>query len=236
MRLRREPEPSPETVRALAALDAALAGDTRRARARRAARRSPWPLREERPLPGPEFELALDLRAHEGFPREDATGIHTAAPAERKELHTPRRLRTTPLALATAASLFIVATAVLTTGLLGGGSETRLRVTSHRLSSRVRFRKAMRSAWRRPAPGTRPPRRCPRPARARPGASPPRPAAARSSAPPSSRLSTPRDQIEDVADGVVRVTDRHGGFVLSSSVVGGRGRAGRRPARPADPR
>ncbi len=34
-------------------------------------------------------------------------------------------------------------------------------------------------------------------------------------------LTTPRDQIEDVADGVIRVTDRHGGFVLSSSVSAG---------------
>jgi hypothetical protein len=34
-------------------------------------------------------------------------------------------------------------------------------------------------------------------------------------------LATPRDQIEDVADGVIRVTDRHGGFVLSSSVSAG---------------
>jgi hypothetical protein len=37
-------------------------------------------------------------------------------------------------------------------------------------------------------------------------------------------LSTPRDRIEDVADGAVRVTDRHGGFVLSSSVSSGEGR------------
>ena len=58
---------------------------------------------------------------HEGFPRADAPGIHKEEPARRKELHTPHRLRTTPLALGTAAALFIVATAVLTTGLLGGG-------------------------------------------------------------------------------------------------------------------
>ena len=36
-------------------------------------------------------------------------------------------------------------------------------------------------------------------------------------------LSTPRDEIEDVADGAIRVTDRHGGFVLTSSVSSGEG-------------
>src|SRR6187455_3831692 len=113
MRLRREPEPSPEMVRALAALDAALAGDTV-APDHAELRDLALAVRAERPRPRPEFELALDLRAHEGFPRADRPGIHKEEPARRKELHTPHRLRTTPLALGTAAAIFIVATAVLT--------------------------------------------------------------------------------------------------------------------------
>src|SRR5688572_3227434 len=112
MRLRREPEPSPDTIRVLAAVDAALAGD--RVDAEHSDLRNlAVALRDERPQPRPEFELALDLRVHEGFPREDRPGIHKATPTQRRELHTPRRLRTTPLALGTAASIFIVATALI---------------------------------------------------------------------------------------------------------------------------
>jgi hypothetical protein len=37
-------------------------------------------------------------------------------------------------------------------------------------------------------------------------------------------LSAPRDRIEEVADGAIRVTDRHGGFVVRSSVTAGEGR------------
>src|SRR5687767_8144448 len=122
MRLRREPEPTPETIRVLAAVDAALAGD-RVDDADRDMGDLAVALRAERPCPRPEFELALDLRLHEGFTRDDAQGIHRAQPARRRELHMPQRLRTTPLALGTAAALFIVVTAVLTTGVLSGGGD-----------------------------------------------------------------------------------------------------------------
>src|SRR5688572_20543868 len=111
MRLRRRHEQDPETTRTLAALDAALAGDPVAAE-HDDLRGLVVALRDERPRPRPEFELALDLRAREGFTREDDTGIHTAEPARRRELHMPQRLRTTPLAIGTAAALFIVATAV----------------------------------------------------------------------------------------------------------------------------
>src|SRR5687768_16345477 len=112
MRLRKEPEPSPESIRTLAAIDAALAGD-RVDPADRDLCDLALALREERPRPRPEFELALDLRVHEGFPRDEASGIHRAELARRRELHMPRRLRTTPLAMGTAAAILIVATAVL---------------------------------------------------------------------------------------------------------------------------
>src|SRR4051812_29951019 len=119
MRLRKDREPSPQQVAALAALDAALAGEPVEP-AHDDLRALAVALRDGRPRPRPEFDLALDLRVTEGFRAEDERGIHTAEPARRRELHAPRRLRTTPLALATAASLFIVATAVVTTGVLGG--------------------------------------------------------------------------------------------------------------------
>lgn len=218
MRLRREPEPSPETVRALAALDAALAGDTvapERAELRDLARA----VRAERPRPRPEFELALDLRAHEGFPPADRPGIHKEEPARRKELHTPHRLRTTPLALGTAAAIFIVATAVLTSGLLGGdgggGKDKKPTELYDVLSPST---PSGRAAQEKAAGGA--------------SAAVPALSQDRTAAPPATRrrqversaeleLTTPRDQIEDVADGVIRVTDRHGGFVLRSSVSGG---------------
>ena len=223
MRLRREREPSPETRRALAALDAALAGATVDAE-HDELRNLALAVRAERPVPRPEFELALDLRAHEGFPRDDATGIHTATPARRKELHTPHRLRTAPLALATAASLFIVATAVLTTGLLGGGDrgvDTKSADRPAELESPLPPQQAARDAapegTANSAPVLASPS-APRPPGTAPGAR--RRQVERAA---ELGLSTPRDQIEDVADGVVRVTDRHGGFVLSSSVSAGEG-------------
>lgn len=221
MRLRREPEPSPETARTLAALEAALAGDPVDA-GHEDLRRLAVALREERPRPRPEFELALDLRAHEGFRREDRPGIHKEEPARRKELHTPHRLRTTPLALGTAAALFIVATTVLTTGLLGGsgGKESAPSELPDLLASPQSERQAQDKAAG--------PTGTAAPALAQPAPSGPpgtAPAARRRQVERAAELalSTPRDRIEDVADGVVRVTDRHGGFVLSSSVSAGEG-------------
>ncbi len=222
MRLRREPQPSPETVRALAALDAALAGEDV-APEHADLRELALAVRAERPRPRPEFELALDLRAHEGFAPEGRTGIHTAEPARRRELHTPHRLRVTPLALGTAASLFIVATAVLTTGLLGGGAgEDGARTAQPEPllspSAPVESRAQDKAAG---ATGE-----------AAPAVSPPVPGPPQGGIAPGARrrqversaelvLSAPRDQIEDVADGLIRVIDRHRGFVLSSSVSAG---------------
>lgn len=236
MRLRRDPEPSPETRRALAALDAALAGDPVDPE-HDDLRHLAVALRDERPQPRPEFELALDLRVHEGFPPEDRPGIHKASPARRKELHTPRRLRTTPLALGTAASIFIVATAVLTTGLLeGGGSPDQptsgvgtpaggeVRSTdspsAQSPSGEARDGAEALKSMPAPAPAAAPPAQALESPPAPPGVAP---RARRRQVERSAELalSTPRDRIEEVADGAIRVTDRHGGFVLSSSVSAG---------------
>jgi hypothetical protein len=225
MRLRREREPSPDTIRVLAAVDAALAGD--RVDAEHADLRDlAVALRDERPQARPEFELALDLRVHEGFPREDRPGIHKATPAQRRELHTPRRLRTTPLALGTAASIFIVATALITTGVLGGGSSTdqpgsRDPARSEPLLASPASRD---QAGRESAPSQS---AAPAPSTASPPSSPPlagvAPGKRRREVERSAELvlSTQRGRIEDVSDRVVQVVDRHGGFVLSSSVSSG---------------
>ena len=215
MRLRREPEPSPETRRALAALDAALAGATVDAE-HDELRNLALAVRAERPVPRPEFELALDLRAREGFPRPDAPGIHKEEPARRKELHTPQRLRTTPLALGTAAAIFIVATAALTTGLLGGGGAGEDKAPTAGQPELLRPSKVPEGAAdSAPALAT--------PAPARPPGTAPAQRRRQVERSAELALAPPRDQIEDVADGVIHVTDRHGGFVLSSSVSAGEG-------------
>ena len=221
MRLRREPEPNPEVQRALAALDAALAGEDVDAE-HDDLRQLAVALRDERPQPRPEFELALDLRVHEGFPREDRAGIHQATPAQRRELHKPHRLRTTPLALGTAAAIFIVATAALTTGLLGGGNDRNPNQPPQELEDTLGFEGSGASTGQ-PATGATEQRdqaAAPPPATVAPQA---RDRQVGRSVERSAELvlSTPRDRIEDVADGVVRVTDRHGGFVLGSTVSAG---------------
>ena len=232
-RPRRRPGHDPETIRALAALDAALAGDPVDA-GHADLRDLAVALREERPRPRPEFELGLDLCAHEGFPRDTETGIHRAEPDRRRELHTPQRLRTTPLALGTAAALFIVATAVLTTGLLGGGGRDSGTTASAPAGQErsagdgagggatVAVPQAAAAPEGAPA-GT---------AKSLSAPSPPSgiaPGARRRQVERAAQivLSTPRSRIEDVADDVIGVTDRHGGFVLDSTVsAGDRGDAG----------
>ena len=225
MRLRREPEPSPEVVRELAAVDTALAGEPMEAEYDEL-RELAFALREERPLPRPEFALALDLRAREGFSRERAQ-----APAARRSWWMRLPNRSVPLALGTAAALFIVATAVLSSGVLGGGGDDGSQVAVKEPAVQGTGRESQ-------APATAIPR--PQAAADSQAAGGSGQALAPSSPGPpvsvaprvrrrqversaSLTLSTPSDRVEDVADGVVRVTDRYGVFVLSSSVSSGEG-------------
>ena len=64
MKLRREPELDPDTIRELEALDAALAGLAVAPQDEELASLA-VALRDERPQPRPEFALDLDLRARE---------------------------------------------------------------------------------------------------------------------------------------------------------------------------
>jgi Domain of unknown function (DUF4349) len=228
MRLRRDPEPSPETVRELEAVEAALAGEPVGAE-HQELRDLALALRAERPQPRPEFTLELDLRAREGFAQPAAT----AAPAtSNNRLRLP--LRRAPLALATAASLFIVATAVLTTGVLStGGGQDEGGGASQAVNEDAPLSQSTKQA---PAGGDAG-SSVGRLSVPQSATSPPLPVPPGNVAPGARRreveraaeltLATGRDRVEDVADEVIRVTDRHRGFVLSSSVsAGDRAKAG----------
>ena len=205
MRLRREPEPTPETIRELEALDAALAGepvDPEHAELGALA----VALREEAPRPRPEFALALDLRARDGFPAPEPV----ASILPRKRMPRPRW----GLALGAAASVFIALTAVLSSGVLDSQNDN-----GNRRSEPVDEPLVLKSA---PATGDQ---AAPEQALSSPSAGAPAPRlqgrqVERSA---SLTLAAPRDEIEDTADRAIEVTDRYGGFVMNSSVSGGEG-------------
>lgn len=218
MRLRREPEMDPETRRELDALDAALAGRPVDPRDHELAALA-VAVAAERPEPRPEFALDLDLRARDGFP--------TAEPV--RPASAPRRAQgfrhRWGLALGTAASLFIVATAVLVSGLPSGsndsGSQAEAPPADDVLGLPATPKAADQgSAQREAAPALSQPPISP-PA---PGEIAPRARERKVERGASLTLAPPRDRIEDVADETIRVTDRHGGFVLSSSITAGEGR------------
>ena len=205
MRLRREPEPTPETIRELEALDAALAGepvDPEHAELGALA----IALREEAPRPRPEFALALDLRARDGFPAPEAV----ASILPRKRM--PRRRW--GLALGAAASVFIALTAVLSSGVLDSQNDN-----GNRRSEPVDEPLVLKSA---PATGDQ---AAPEQALSSPSAGAPAPRLQRRQVERSASLTlaAPRDEIEDTADRAIEVTDRYGGFVMNSSVSGGEG-------------
>jgi hypothetical protein len=223
MRLRKEPEMSPEIVRELAAVDAALTREPLEAEYDEL-RDLALALREERPKPRPEFALGLDLRAREGFSRE-----RVQAPPAPRPWWTRLPQRSVPLALGAAAALFIMATAVLSSGVLGGGGDDGPQVAVKEPAVQSTGRESQA-----PLPST------PRPqgvADSQAASGSGQALAPSSPVPPvtvspqarrrqversaSLTLATPSDQVEDVADGVVRVTDRYGGFVLNSSVSSG---------------
>jgi Domain of unknown function (DUF4349) len=225
MRLRKEPEMDPSTRRELEALDAALAGLPVDPRDEELASLA-VALREERPLPRPEFALDLDLRARDGFPAAEA-----ARPAPRPKRAVAFRRRWA-LALGTVASLFIVATAVLTSG---GGGDGQFRSASRDGAAPAKPETSLESRDSAPAPSPAvgaAPATAGGGATAQPDIAPvppptggvaPRARERKVERGASLTLSTSRDEIENVADGAIRVTDRHGGFVLTSSVSSGEG-------------
>jgi hypothetical protein len=155
-------------------------------------------VRDERPLPAPAFAAALDARAADRFPR-------------------PRRRRAPgpPFlgpALAAAACLLLVAGLVAVPRLGSDGDEP---------ASGGASGTALQRESAPPEPLASPP--------APPGGSPRSDGVGRRRVERSAALTlaAPPAELEDVADGVVRITDAAGGFVQSSSVTsGGRGASG----------
>jgi Domain of unknown function (DUF4349) len=210
MRLRREPEMDPSTRRELEALDAALAGQPVDPRDEELASLA-VALRDERPLPRPEFALDLDLRVRDGFPAADAA----------KAARPPRRRRAWGLALGSAASLFIVAIAVLTSG---DGDQGRFMSRDGAPPTKPETSLESRDSAPSAAGGTAEPSIAPAPPPSAGVA--PRVRDRKVERGASLTLSTPRDQIEDTADAAIKVTDRHGGIVMSSNVSVGDDAAG----------
>jgi len=206
MRLRREPDLDPTTVRELESLDAALTGRPVDPRDEDLAELA-VALRAERPEPRPEFALDLDLRVREGF--GTAAGSAPATRPTRKAPARPWRL-----ALPAAALAFIVATGAVTSGVFDSGGDPSSPQPPLALDEPPVQREAQEGAGDSAAPATSPP--LPAPPGVAPGARERRQERAA-----SLTLAAPRDRIEETADEAIRVTDRHGGFVLSSSVSSG---------------
>lgn len=174
-------------------------------------------IQAERPRPRPGFNASLDAQLRQGF-RAQAL---KAEPAEPR-----RRRRLLPFAVGTAASVFIVGVAIVSSGVLsgnggrvdygefitqtegGGGagpSADRARGTAAPSASSPSLQAAP-SRGARVLPHVRD-RKVERDA--------------------ALTLAGPLDEIESIADGVIQVTDRYQGFVLRSSVSSGdRGEAG----------
>jgi Domain of unknown function (DUF4349) len=225
MRLRREPELDPDTIRELEALDAALAGRPVAPQDEELAALA-IALRDERPQPRPQFALDLDLRAREGF---ETTA--RAPRAARQRRRRPTR-RSWGLALGTAASVFIVATGVIGSGVLdsGGGEEEQgNRSPALSVPPDGRFGPLSKGSAPSAARGESAERQAqPQPSTAAPAPPSGGDVAARARdrkvvRGASLTLAPPRDRIEEVADDAIKVTDQHGGFVFRSVVTAGEG-------------
>src|SRR5919197_773595 len=220
---------TPETIRELAALDAALAGEPVEPDLADLAELTAL-LREERPKPDPTFARALDDRVERGFPRR-AQGRAVPAP------HGAARLRAwlsgalrSPVALGSAATVVLAAVVVGISqaphgtndsgGSGGGGSAAAPAERSAPASGgggssagpqkdSAGSSEAQSTIAPAPPPGGGSPRSDTRTNRF----------VERSAA---LTLGVRPADLDDVADGVVRVTDSVGGFVGTSSVTSGR--------------
>jgi len=211
MRLSREEPLTPQAAAALAAIDAALAGDQVADDQLELAALA-LAVREERPVAGEDCVAHLDSRMEAALRR----------PSARRRLRLPTPgLGRAPLALGTAACAFIVAIAALS-GVIGGDGDQSSR-SSKSGSPGVTATPSKDSGGQSSAQESG---GAPQAALALP-ASPPNadvaPRAPERKVERSAELSLApeRRQVADVADGVVRTTDRVGGFVVSSSVSSG---------------
>jgi Domain of unknown function (DUF4349) len=200
MRRRDDMTLDPEVERELRAIDAALADEPVEAELAELASLV-RAVRAERPAPSESFAARLDERAAAGFPRP-ATRMERTARALRARAS--RRMLLP--ALGAAATLLLVL--VVTASVLTGGDDAERQSTTELLAP------AERPSGRGAAP-------LPESA-ARPGAADVAPGAPRRVEREASlTLTAPGDGIDDVTDGVVRVTDEVGGIVANSSVSTG---------------
>jgi hypothetical protein len=201
MRLRKDETLSPETAAGLAAIDAALAGDQVADDQLELAALA-VAVREERPAPDDDAVARMDRRMEAALRRQ---------PARRRIRIPAPGFGGAPLALGTAACLFIVAIAL--SGVLGGegdGEEdgsSRPEQTAPSVQLMPNAGSASREALKVPAS---------RGADVAPRA--PERKVERSA---ELSLAAERGQVPEVADGVLRTVDRLGGFVVSSSVSDG---------------
>jgi hypothetical protein len=197
-----------DVERELAAIDAALSGKPVEAGLADLANLA-RAIRAERPRPRPGFNAALDVRVREGF-RAQEPG---ASPRDAK-----RSRRLVPVAAGAAASLLIVVTAVLSSGVLSGGSG------GHEVSAGRGAPAETPSAESAPTSAA-PTAKLRAPAQALTGDQRlkvvPRVRNRQVEHDAALTLAARSDKVEDTADGVIEVTDRYGGFVLRSNVTGG---------------
>jgi hypothetical protein len=212
MRLHRTGTIPPEIERELRALDAALAGNPVDAELSELGELA-LALRAERPMSQPEFVSALDARVAAGFPDENPTAPRPSKTSRRRFL---------PLAFGTAGALFILVTVGVTSGLFsGGGSDERAGGGTARTGTRPGQTQAPTESRSDRAQALSSPAR-PVPASSGLAAAPTRKVERAASI----TLSTPEDEIESVADSVIRTADRYRGFVLASRVASGELEAG----------
>ena len=240
----RNGNPDPEIERELAAIDATLGGQPVDADLTELAELV-LVLQDERPHPRPAFVEELDERDAKGFPRTDVNESTDAA-SKSPGLWSGIKARRLPLAFGTAASLLIVVTAVVSSGVLSS-SDGGLSPSDGRRQSAPAAGGAGQGGQA-VTPGT-----APKPELSMPSAAAqsdgrvPRSAlrTAGGGVRPDVRnrqqdrdaalvLATPRNEVEDAADGVIQVTDRYQGFVLRSNVSGRRPGQGRGDARAAN--
>src|SRR4051812_10015565 len=215
---------SPETIRELAALDAALAGEPVEPDLADLAELTAL-LREERPEPDPTFTRALDHRVKRGFPRGVKGARGVPRPRGAAKIGPWLSRFRTPLALGSVAAVVVIAVVVGSTGPSdefggdrgAGGSSAPSKAAPSETDSGAEaagdsIQKSDRQAgggstFAPPPPGG--------------GGSPRSDSRNQRFVERSAQLTLgarPQD-LDDVADGVVRVTDSVGGFVGSSSVT-----------------
>jgi hypothetical protein len=223
MRSRNGNKQDSQVVGELAAVDAALIGEPIDPEFVELAELA-LAIEAERPRPRPEYVRELDVRAAEGFPPSgDTTEDGSREPTGLKLRFTRARLRrpnALPLAVGSAASIFLVTAAVLSSGVLSGaGQRARTESTPSGRPSAPATDRAEGSRGRSAAPSQTPPSTgvvIPQSG----GGVAPHVRDRKVERAASLTLAPPSDKVEDVADDVIRVTDRYQGFVLRSTVVG----------------